>query len=86
MVRKIALAAALTVAFGMSAYAATAPAAAKWYVEKGTDGKCTAAQSATKPVAPIVLVGSTKGYANQTAANSEIAKLQKVKPTPTCAS
>jgi hypothetical protein len=80
MVRKIALTAVLTAAFAASAFAATAPAG-KWYVTKSSAGACTAAQSATAPTTG--LVGSAKGYSNQTAANNEITKLKKAKP-PVC--
>ncbi len=80
MVRKFALAAALTATFAASAFAATTPAA-KWFVTKASTGACTAAQSATAPTTG--LVGSSKGYANQTAANNEITKLKKAKP-PVC--
>jgi len=78
MVRKFALAAALTATFAASAFAATTPA--RWFVTKASTGVCTAAQSAT---APTGLVGSSKGYSNLTAANNEIAKLKKAKP-PVC--
>ena len=79
MVRKFALAAALTATFAASAFAATTPA--RWFVTKASTGVCTAAQSAAAPTTGVV--GSSKGYANQTAATNEITKLQKAKP-PVC--